>query len=287
MQRTIYVSTSCKKKPFDLQEVLSNYHAANLRHVELGSSHHYNEHNLNTIESYRNHMNFLVHNYFPPHKEGFALNLSSLDKDIWDKSVNHAKTAIDLCSRIGSPIYSIHAGMLRNPQKIEFFEGFSFDSSTQQFDYDQAFAQLVRACSELNEYAYQRGVKFAIENSGGHPSKYGNLMITTINECKQLIQAVLHDNFGILLDIGHLNVTHHVYGQNTLEAFIRTFRNYIFQVHIHSNDGSNDQHLLPKQEQISILKQLPEHTYFVLESMNLSIEQITATVGWLNNQLGE
>ena len=45
-------------------------------------------------------MNFLIHNYFPPPKKNFILNLGSTNENIRLQSVNLCKGAINLCKNL-------------------------------------------------------------------------------------------------------------------------------------------------------------------------------------------
>jgi sugar phosphate isomerase/epimerase len=275
----IYVSTSALKNPFDISRVLEVYKKSGFAHVELGSSHRYDPNIKKYINVYSKDMNFVVHNYFPPHEEPFALNIASIDEDIRKKSVQHGKDAIDLCFEISSPIYSIHAGMLTNPRKIEFFEGFTFDDeSPNESIYELAFLQLIKSCLELNEYAKSKNVKFAIENSGGHPKKFKNLLMTKAIEFENLLNHVNDPNFGILLDVGHYKLSETIYKEENINNFIGKFQNKIFQVHLHYNDGSNDQHLAPTTSELELIKKLQKDTIVVLESMKNEIEELILTL---------
>ncbi|WP_456277637.1 sugar phosphate isomerase/epimerase family protein [Bacillus sp. AK128] len=270
----VYVSTSAIKNPFQLDTVLAKYKENNIKFVELGSSHKYQS-NIEEIIKQNKQMEFLVHNYFPPHENPFALNLSSINEDIRFKSIKHAKRAIDLCKEIGSPIYSIHAGMITNPNRIEFFEGFSFDKITiSESMYLEAFEKLINSCREINRYAKEKGICFAIENSGGHPSKYPYLLMTKQKEFSLLLKEINDSNFGILLDIGHYNVTTSVYEGEKITNFIDEFSKHIYQVHVHHNDGTNDQHLPPTDHELKLIRRFGPATKIVLESMKNEIDQI-------------
>lgn len=278
----IYVSTSSITQPFDLASVLQNYSENNIKYIELGSSHHYAS-NIEEILFQYPDVNFVVHNYFPPPEKEFALNIASFDENIRNNSIEHAKKTIDLCTKIGAPLYSMHAGMLADPNSIVFFEGFQFEEKTiTSADEEKAFQFLVKSCIELNAYAKQKGIKFAIETSGGHPSKFSLLLMTKIEEFEKLYTEIDDDNFGILLDIGHYNISTHLYENESHEEFIRKFKNKIFQIHIHHNDGSDDQHQPPTSKEMSLLKELDNDVIIVLESMNCTIESIKLSLAELN-----
>jgi len=281
----VYVSTSAIESPFDLEKVLQAYDEMCLMNIELGSSHKYCSSLDDVLKKYK-HMNFVVHNYFPPPVKPFALNLSSMDEQVQRASIKHAKHAIDLCVEIRSPIYSIHAGMVANPRKIEFFEGFTFDEmNVNQEIYELCFTKMVESCKEINEYAKQKGIKFAVENSGGHPNKYKYLMMTMQHEFERLMDEIKDDNFGILLDVGHFNISVAVYPEECMETFIQRFKNKIFQVHVHHNDGSNDQHLPPTEKELNLLSSFSAGTIIVLESMKNKRDDILIAIANMNNHM--
>lgn len=279
---SIFVSTSAIVQPFDLAKVLQTFNENGIKNIELGSSHRYMSNIEEILNQYSN-INFVVHNYFPPPKKEFALNIASFDEEIRNNSIKHAKTAIDLCAKVGAPLYSMHAGMLADPNSIVFFEGFQFEEKNITLAQEEkAFRFLVQSCKEINEYAKQRGIKFAIETSGGHPSKFHLLLMTKIAEFEKLYTEIDDENFGILLDIGHYNISIHLYGNESYDEFIRKFKDKIFQVHIHHNDGSDDQHKPPTAKELAILKNLNDDVIIVLESMNCSIESIQQSLAELN-----
>ena len=282
----VYVSTSAIKNPFNLEEVLKKYYDLGIRNIELGSSHDYVESVNRILEQYDD-VNFVIHNYFPPQKEAFALNIASTDIEIRQQSIAHAKEAIDLCVQLKAPIYSIHAGMLVDPQKIEFFKGFTFTEGLYSEKlYEEVFKNLIDSCNQINEYAKKRSIKFAVETSGGHPSKFDYLLMTKIDEFKRLFEAIDDDNFGVLLDIGHYNLSTYLYKKQDLKEFIQLFKRKIFQIHIHHNDGSDDQHLPPTVKELELLKLVGNNTLIVLESMKNSEDDILISLGELKSFLG-
>ena len=110
----IYVSTSCLKNPTNVSKVLDEYQKGDIENVELGSVH--SSFDIRILKKYD--FNFLIHNYFPPPKNPFNLNLSSQNSVIRLKSIQLAKNAIDLCRKINSPIYTFHAGFTTDPKKL-------------------------------------------------------------------------------------------------------------------------------------------------------------------------
>ena len=69
-------------------------------------------------------------------------------------------------------------------------------------------------------------------------------LCTTIIDVKDLleiIERVGSDRLGITLDTGHLNIMK----ANTQGDFIRKAGKYLKALHVHDNDGSCDQHMIP------------------------------------------
>lgn len=282
----IYISTSAVKNPFDLENIVNEYVANGITNIELGSSHHFVDNINKVLDRFKGKVSFVVHNYFPPPEKAFALNLSSIEEDVRIDSIQHAKKAIDLCAEINSPIYSIHAGMMTNPRKIEFFEGFTFDEVfIDQKLYELCFNKLIQSCKEINEYAKHKNIQFAIENSGGHPDKYKYLMMTRREEFERLLSEIDDRNFGVLFDIGHYNISRYVYPGESIERFISHFKHKIFQVHLHRNDGSNDQHLSPTLEEIKLLSMFSNETIVVLESMKNDVHDILNSLSEIKSYL--
>jgi sugar phosphate isomerase/epimerase len=55
-------------------------------------------------------LTYRCHNYFPPPPKSFVLNLASLDDDIFQMSMDHAKKALELSESLGADKYGLHAG---------------------------------------------------------------------------------------------------------------------------------------------------------------------------------
>ena len=65
--------------------------------------------------------------------------------------------------------------------------------------------------------------------------------VLSADEILEIIEKVGSDKLGICLDTGHLNIEK----KNTQGEFIRKAGKYLKALHVHDNDGSADQHILP------------------------------------------
>jgi len=78
------------------------------------------------------------------------------------------------------------------------------------------------------------GIKAAVENG---------TCLTTREDFKALADHVGGNGFGMLLDLGHMNLKW-LRGEMSVEDFIYSMPLEIFELHVHDNDGENDQHQL-------------------------------------------
>ena len=110
---TIYISTGgySKISADKTSEELISY---GINDIELSGGT-YSEDLVENLKKLKNKANFQVHNYFPPPKIPFVLNLASQDKDISQLSINHIYNAIDCCEKLESKYFSFH-----------IFQGFQF-----------------------------------------------------------------------------------------------------------------------------------------------------------------
>ena len=109
----IYVSSSClknKKITQSVQELADEGY----KNIELSGGTTLYEGYVNDLlelkEKYD--LRYLLHNYFPPPKEPFMLNIASLNNELFEKSIEHCLNAIKVCKVLGSKKYGVHAGFL-------------------------------------------------------------------------------------------------------------------------------------------------------------------------------
>ena len=103
-----------------------------------------------------------LHNYAIPPAEPFVLNLSSSNKDIFNKSIAHVKRCIYVSSLINSNYYSFHAGFRFDP--IPSSLGKKMNSS-HLLSFDEAFSNFKKASIEIINYAKIHNIELFIENN--------------------------------------------------------------------------------------------------------------------------
>ncbi len=99
---------------------------------------------------------------------------------------------------------------------------------------------------KITDYAKKAGVKIAFEN------------IKIREHLKYVLSNITEDNIGLCFDSGH----YHAFFDNNFD--FETYKGRIFEVHLHDNHGSEDEHLIPFDGTVNwkeIIKHLKESEY--------------------------
>ena len=181
-----------------------------------------------------------LHNYFPPAKKAFVFNLASLDDQIFNKSMSHAKRSIDLSFLVGSKYFSFHAGYLIDPMVSELGETIIQHKINDREESKHIFIERV---NELSCYAAKKGVEILIENnvlSQNNYQEFGHnpLLMVDQSETEEIIRKT-DDNVGLLIDVAHLKIS-----ANTLnfspEKYLINFNDSVKAYHFSENLGLED-----------------------------------------------
>lgn len=241
----IYVSC-LKIKDKNVSQAVEILAKNGIQNIELSGGFSYYEGLYNDLfllkERYN--LNFLVHNYFPPPKEPFVLNLASLDEEIFSTSLNHYKKSINLALELGCSKYSLHAGFLLNPKVNElgnvFVQNHLFDrvETINKFILGlnilkDLFADKIDVYIENNVISYDNYIQF-----GKNPC-----LLTCFDDYLEMKNLI---DFNLLLDLGHLMVSSNTLGLDFENEF-KKFINLTDYLHISHNNLISDQHVLPKK----------------------------------------
>jgi|SaaInlStandDraft_2_1057019.scaffolds.fasta_scaffold02697_7 sugar phosphate isomerase/epimerase len=270
----IYTSTSCLKNPKNITKVLDEYQKAGIKQVELGSVHEYFD--INELKRYD--FEFLIHNYFPPPKKPFNLNLASQNKNILKKSKNLVKHAIELCGKIESPLYTFHAGFTIDPPKLG--KPLPKDEFTER---TIAIKTYVESIDEILDFSNSTGIKIAMEPNVVQKFNLVNgknelCLFAEIDEIHKLFKLIKNDKLGILLDLGHTAVTSHWLNFDKDDFVEKCFKK-VLAIHVSNNNGLADQHKSLDENcwHASKLKMF-KHIPIILETMNLDINKIKENI---------
>lgn len=185
----------------------------------------------------KHNINFLCHNYFPPPKENFFINLASINDEIFDKSILHIKNSIKFCNLLEIKKYSFHAGFFIDPKinnkKHYFHQNF--------IDRDKSILRFVQAFEEIKNYNKNFGIELYLENNVISKSNFSVfdsnfLMLTNYLEYQELKKKI---DFELLLDVAHLKVSCKTLNLNFVEELDK-FTKLTDFFHISDNDGIED-----------------------------------------------
>ena len=247
----IYISSSCVKANY-IKESVSALAEAGFKNIELsGGTEYYTDFEIDLLRLRDKYdLNYLLHNYFPPPKNHFVINLASLDSDNYERSIAHCKTAIELSKKLGGRKYAIHAGFLLDIRKEEIGSKITYtglnDSKKAVQKMKEAWKILINTADDQLELYLENNVysetnkKTFLNNNPFLFSTYEG-MLALKNQME----------FKPLLDLAHLKVSTNVLGLNFKDQIeqIIPFTDYI---HISGNDGFHDQNLGISDENIMV-----------------------------------
>ena len=242
----IYVSTACVRSDFikDSVRVLANMGFTN---IELSGGTRYYEGYLNDLMELKSEygLNYNVHNYFPPQKEDFVLNLIDNNEQVALQSANLIREAVGIAKEFGARCYAFHPG-------------YTVDMSTEKkgayFDYKKVEIEEKEAKEELFYERFEAVLEslpgkrppICIENLFPFNAKEDFSLFTRPEEIMSFLSGYEdRADVGLLLDLGHLNVSSHYLGFDKFKfigELIDEFPQKILGVHLSENDGTVDSH---------------------------------------------
>ena len=183
----------------------------------------------------------IVHNYFPPAREPYVLNLASSNYQIRKRSINHCLSNLDLTKKTKGPFFAAHAGFCVDPNPKELGEKIEIDKS---FDRGLNINYFLDSLREITDYAKEIKVPFYIENNVlAHFNLYQGKNPLLCSDSREIIEIIekinLPEYFGFLLDTGHLKVSCSTLSLN-LEEEITNLLPYISAIHHNDNNGKRD-----------------------------------------------
>ena len=268
----IYISSTCFKS-----DVLGRLIPEGIKGLELSGNCRFQTTEIieNALKKIKDSgVNLLIHGYFPPPAESFILNFASADAGVVDRSLELAGNAIRLCAALDIPYYSFHPGYLYDGS--ENSKG-NFDFNPDSFlSYENALGHFHSNYGVLHSAADKHGMKLAVENLFIGRNNVKNSLNNSLEEIEALMSRIPKDA-GLLLDLGHLNISAYHLGFSVnvfLKEYVRKFQNRIFEIHLSSNDGTFDNHepLSENDWQLDALKMFKDCPGVKNKGVNLTLE---------------
>jgi len=241
----IFISTSCIKAE-TIRESIISIAEAGFKNIELsGGTKYYAgfESDLLLLKNKYN-LNYISHNYFPPPKIPFVINLASSDENIRQKTISHFNRSIKLAKKLDISIIGMHAGFFIDPKPSELGKPISL---TKISDRNISTNRFVEGFKELSSMS--NGVKLYIENNvlslvNYDTYKQNPLMLTSFNEYIELKKQM---DFFFMLDVAHLKVSCNTLGLDFKKEFA-LFLNETDYLHLSDNNGLSDSNEYIKQD---------------------------------------
>ena len=235
---TIYISTGGYRTT-KAEEISTSLMQEGINSIELSGTLYHDE-IISNLCKLKDKINFQIHNYFPPPKKPFVLNLASEDVEISKMTIEHIEHAIGCCQKLNSKFYSFHAGFLCDIKVSEL--GKKVEKKILQ-DRKKSIDLFIERVLKISQKAKDAGVQIMIENNvlskknkiefEGNP-----FLMCNSEECIKIINNT-PDNVKLLLDVAHLKVSSNSLNFDPIE-FIKKCNHIIGGYHLSDNNGMSD-----------------------------------------------
>lgn len=189
---SLYISTTFSSDNSEIQPILNKLQERKIRFIEIGSTHIKNS--SSRLKLYNN-TKYIIHNYFPPRKKNFVLNIASEDEIIRENSINFIKNSINFCKKFHISHYTIHPGFLSEAKVETKKKGLrNFDLSFEpKYVSKKQRAKILEKTIKTIDYLYkiakENKVHLMIENQGSKTSN-SFVLFDTFEEIIKLKQAI-------------------------------------------------------------------------------------------------
>ncbi len=260
----VYISTSCVDGDRHITTVLERMVSMSIMNIELSGPHPFVPYDrlISELLSYKDiGVSFIVHNYFPPPKSDFVLNIASLNDEIVGENQTLIHNALDLACKLQALFYSCHAGYLADA-KAHSKGLFQFDIASMQSP-ETSLVQAANIINEIikNEQEIIPSGGILIENLFPVERSTPLSLACTPDEMKALLDMIDNSIVGILLDLAHFELTCNTYNLNpdiALDTLLCDIGDRVKAIHLSGHDGRTDIHmpLEPKSWQLKAARML-------------------------------
>ena len=265
----------------DLTDALATLATLQIDGIELGSTHPWREDPHPIISAcWRGPL--LVHNYFPPARSPFVMNLAARNADNRRRTIDHAKHSLAFAARVGAELYTVHPGFLAEAREAPTAaRQYDFAFSDDKIDRQTGFGLMLDSLTEMIKEAERLGVKLAVESEGSL-TKPGVLLLERPEEFDHLFRQ-FPDGLSINLNLAHTRFAAKQHGFQ-LADFIDRFRDRIAAVELSDNDGVRDEHrpLTSSSYVFRWLDRLPD-VPLILEFRDSAADDIARSAELLRN----
>ena len=221
--------------------------------------------------SKENGINLRPHNYFPPPKKRFVINLASKDKKIVSMSLKQIKKSILLTKQVRGKYFSFHAGFRIDPniknlgKKLKFYT---------LLDRSIALKIFKKNLLKIFKYAKKNKIKILVENNVITKKNLNTfndnpLLLTNPKEIINFFK-LLPKEIGLLLDVGHLKVSSKS-EKFDLKNAMKKLNKFTKGYHLSDNNSLEDQNK-PFAKKVWFYKYLKKNLdYYTIEAYTKNI----------------
>ena len=281
----IYASSACLKHD-KIKDTVDELARNGFENIELsGGTKYYEGYEEDLLElKDKYNLSYLLHNYFPPPKEDFVLNLASLEDAIFERSIAQLRQAIRLTRLLGADKFGFHAGFYVDIGVNEIGKAVSArhlcDTKNAEERFYKGFNLIKDESKEIEIYIENNVYSKTNFNIYGLQKPF---MLASPDEYSELQQ---HIDFKLLLDLAHLYVSSRTLGFD-FDSHLDEMIMETDYIHLSDNDGFHDQNaaFTPNSKLISKLKKkhlnnktITMEIYTGLNNLRKSFDCITALV---------
>ncbi len=283
MSNKISVSTGGYKNLTGLQAIkyLEKNH---ISEIELSGGK-YSKDQITQIISLKKKLHLRVHNYFPPSRYPFVINLASNNKKILSKSINHIKRAILLVKKLGGDTYSFHAGFRLDPNFKSLGKKFKKGKMISE---KKALKIFIRETKKISKFAKKNKINILIENNVVTKKNLNEFMenpfLLTNYKSTNYFFKFMPKNVRLLIDVAHLKVSAKTEKLDPVKS-IKIMNKYVGGYHFSDNNGYRDSNSSIKKNSWFLPFIKKDLNYYSIEVYNKSPKQLKNQIGILNKRL--
>jgi len=283
MKNNISISTGGYKNLSGLQAI-KYLKKNNIFSIELSGGK-YSKNQLNQIASFKKKLNLRVHNYFPPPKNPFVINLASDNKKILNKSINQIKKSILLVKKLGGNTYSFHAGFRLDPNFKSLGKKFE---KIKMMSKKKALNNFVKQTKKISKFAKKNKVNILLENNvltkkNLNRFKSNPFLLTNYNDIQNFFK-LMPKNVRLLIDVAHLKVSAKTEKLDPIKS-LKIMNKYVKGYHFSENNGFTDSNR-PFNKNAWFLPYIKKNlNYYSIEVYNESPSKLKNQINILKKKL--
>lgn len=282
----IYLTTSGFRNLTGIQTA-KLYLKHNIIGIELSAGKYTNKNQIEKILKIKKKKIISIHNYFPPEKNPFILNLASFNKKVLSRSIKKIKENINFSKKIKCKFYSFHAGFRIDPHINDLGRKFTKNLLHTK---DDAINNFLDQVKKINKYAKKKNIKLLIENNVFSKFNYkvfndNPFLLTNSHDINSFFSCV-DNNVKLLMDTGHLKVSAKTENKNPIKSLLACNK-HIAGYHLSDNDGIRDSNKFFSSKSWFVPYLKKNLDYYSIEVYNNNLEKLKSQISLLKKIIYE